>query len=72
MAVPVATMPRFQILGKPETVYDKGRIWSYDIHPRDNRLLLVKESGEYTDLLQIRVVLNWFEEIYRLAGRGIK
>lgn len=65
MAVSVATMPRFQILGRPETVYDKVRIWNYDIHPRDNRLLLVKESGEYTDLLQIRVVLNWFEELKR-------
>jgi len=72
MAVSINTMPRFEILGQPEPVYEKGAITDYDIHPKDSRLLLVKESSEYADLLQIRVVLNWFEELYRIAGRGMK
>jgi len=69
MAVSVATTSQFQKLEQPEPFYESTGIADYDIHPDDNRLLLVKVSGEYEDRRQIRIVLNWFEELNRLSGQ---
>ncbi len=68
MAVSVATTPKFQILDQPELIYESIGIWDYDVHVENNNLLLVKESGEYEDRLQIRVVIDWFDELNRLLG----
>ncbi len=71
MAVSVATSPKFQLLEQPESIYESSaKIWDYDVHPKDDRLLLMRQSEEYEDRLQIRLVLNWFEELDRLSGQG--
>jgi serine/threonine protein kinase len=70
MSVSVTMTPAFQILEQPEPLYESIGIRDYDVHPKDNRLLVVKVSGEFEDRRQIRIVLNWIEELNRLSGQG--
>jgi len=72
MAVSVLTDPSFEF-GNPETLFEEpyhvgasslGR--TYGISPDGERLLMIKESGE-SEVQEIIVVLNWFEELKRLV-----
>jgi hypothetical protein len=74
MAVQVTMQPAFTA-GKPEVLFEKEYSASefpatgiaYDVSADGQRFLMVKESEQATALTQINVVLNWFEELKRLA-----
>jgi serine/threonine-protein kinase len=68
MAVPIETEPAFSagspvLLFTGDYIYAQGR--HYDIHPDGQRFLMIKEAEQTAD--QLNVVLNWFEELKRLA-----
>ena len=72
MAVPVTTQPTFRA-GTPtllfEGQYHNDFNWSppnYDVTPDGQRFLMI-QPGEQEAATQINVVLNWFEELKRLA-----
>ena len=50
--------------------YDTGQLgaaWSYQVSPRDGRLLLFRRVPGTGDVAPIKVVVNWFEELKRLV-----
>ena len=61
----------FLVLGKAR-LFDTAPFWSvayrahYDVHPDSQRFLMLAESGNESRP-SINVVLNWFEELKRLA-----
>jgi len=68
MAVAVETKSEFKA-GTPSTLF-KGRyvhdiFTDYDVSPDGQRFLMIKESDK--GQAQIKVVLNWFEELKRLV-----
>jgi hypothetical protein len=74
MSVDVKTSPTL-VVGKPRRLFE-GRyetsegVWAnYDVTPDGQRLLMVKGAQEAT---VINVVLNWAEEVKRLAPIGLK
>jgi hypothetical protein len=75
MAVPVTLDPTFTS-GRPRTLFRfagiyrmSGTATAYDIFPDGKRFIMVSEPQEATATRrqQINVVLNWFEELRRLA-----
>ena len=72
MAVEVTTQPTFHA-GTPTLLFE-GQYWhqvglwraDYDITPDGQRFLMI-QLGEQEAVTQINVVLNWFEELKRLA-----
>jgi serine/threonine-protein kinase len=75
MAVPVTLEPTFTS-GRPRTLFRfagiyrmSGTATAYDIFPDGKRFIMVSEPEEATATRrqQINVVLNWFEELRRLA-----
>jgi len=71
MVVAVETQPTFTV-GRPrlvfESMYTMGNVGNpnYDISPDGQRFLMIKATEEEV-VGQINVVLNWFEELKRLA-----
>lgn len=52
--------------------YDTGQLgaaWSYQVSPRDGRLLLFRRVPGTGDVAPIKVVVNWHEELKRLLPR---
>jgi serine/threonine protein kinase/Tol biopolymer transport system component len=78
MAVDIATQPSF-VAGKPRVLFEgpylptPATIQNYDVSPDGQRFLMLK-SGEQaqTELAQINVVLNWFEELKQKVPTGKK
>jgi eukaryotic-like serine/threonine-protein kinase len=78
IAVDIVTQPDFTA-GKPRVLFEgkhelsPGTFAYYDVSPDGQRFLMLKpsEAGE-TAPTQINVVLNWFEELKRLAPAGNK
>jgi serine/threonine protein kinase len=73
MGVPVETKPTFSA-GNPTMILDRVRVVtpgrSYDISPDSQRFLVIKEPASAAQAGSIRhldVVLNWTEELKRLA-----
>ena len=74
MAVQITTQPAFAP-GKPTMLFEKEYAASqfpatgiaYDVSPDGQRFLMVKEGDQAAAPTQINVVLNWFEELKRLA-----
>ncbi|MGH9254983.1 MAG: protein kinase domain-containing protein [Vicinamibacterales bacterium] len=72
MAVDITTQSGFSP-GKPRLLFDGQYFASvfpltgvaYDVSPDGQRFLMVKETGQTTAPVQIRLVLNWFEELRR-------
>jgi eukaryotic-like serine/threonine-protein kinase len=73
MAVDIATQPSFTA-GKPRVLFEAhyvpppGTTPNYDVSPDGQRFLMIKpnDAGDAAPA-QINVVLNWFEELKRLA-----
>ncbi len=73
MAVTVALEPVFRA-GEPKELFEGRYSRSYyraphgrfDIHPDGKRFLMIRQTGRS----EIRVVLNWFEELKRLVPCG--
>ena len=80
MVVPVESAPGFTS-GTPEVVFEGAYFsppWysrvtarTYDISPDGKRFLMIKELDEKTESIgppkQLHLILNWFEELKRLA-----
>jgi Tol biopolymer transport system component len=73
LAVSVSTMPRFRT-GAAQVVVEgqyEGNSWNqtpnFDIAPDGKSFVMVKSDEEWGRSTEIRVVLNWFEELKRLA-----
>jgi serine/threonine-protein kinase len=79
MAVPVSTMPRFQSQA-PRTLLEPQRELAgyrghpnFDIAPDGKSFVMIKSDEEWGRTSEIRVILNWFEELERLApATGIR
>jgi len=69
-AVSVSMEPTFRKVGQPRLVFEGDRIVGYDIHPEDGRFLVAKGERERAGLMEIRVILNWFEELKRRVPTG--
>lgn len=77
MAVDITTDPTFAT-GKPHTLFDgpylsTGPNRSYDVTPDGQRFLMVQQAENRLSeapISQANVVLNWFEELKRLAPAG--
>jgi Tol biopolymer transport system component len=73
MAVPVATTPRFRVGAARvllEGTYNGGTysiFRSFDVAPDGKSFVMVKPDEECGKATEIRLVLNWFEELERLA-----
>ncbi|MFQ5917721.1 MAG: protein kinase, partial [Candidatus Binatia bacterium] len=62
-------MPR--VLFEGSFVYDNPNwLWDYDVHPDGQRFVMIKASEEEVPFTHFNAVLNWFEELKRLAPRG--
>lgn len=72
LAVPIATRPRFSA-GQPRLLFE-GKYWcsfvhhapEYDVMRGGRRFVMIKESERATSPTEIKIVVNWFDE---LAGR---
>ncbi len=73
MAVAIETEPEFKVIDSEvlfEEKYFTGLDRNYDVSPDGQRFLMIKESEEQPAARQLIVVLNWFEELKRLAPPG--
>ncbi len=77
VAVPIKTSPTF-MLGQERVLFEGmfveeigGRNQYYCVSPDNQRFLIVRQ-GDGTTPQSLRVVLNWFEELKRLAPAGKK
>ena len=74
MAFDVATQPSFSA-GKPRQLFEGPYLtndWpatnpTYDVSADGQRFLMVKPTEQASSATQINLVLNWFEELKRLA-----
>ncbi len=77
MVVEVTTQPNFSA-GSPKVLFEGQFLTSgvgmtgsgntsYDVAPDGQRFVMIKESEEQQESRQIKVVLNWFEELKRLV-----
>jgi serine/threonine-protein kinase len=72
MSVAVDTRSGFQA-GSPKTLFGgvlnlaSNSGISYDVDPKGNRFLMLRQNDEDNSAAQIRIVLNWFDELRRLA-----
>jgi Tol biopolymer transport system component len=70
MAVPVSTQPTFG-LGTPVELFDGGvnveRSRNFDVAP-DGRFVTIRRPGNEGGLQELRVLLNWEQEIERMTG----
>ncbi len=81
IAVPVTTDPKFQITGKPRTLFEadtygyavRGYFLNYDVDLDGERFLMVQtrfpELGPGLDTRRgVTIISNWFAELERLAS----
>jgi serine/threonine-protein kinase len=72
MAVPVETSPSFRV-GTPQILFDTffdlrtdgGTV--YDVASDGKSFVMVRPSNEQSQARQVNIVLNWFDELRRLA-----
>jgi len=74
-AVDIASSPNFRV-GKSQMLYH-GQIWNEAAGPNyaltpDGKRLVVVERGKDSAQNDLNVVLNWNEELLRLAGAATK
>jgi len=66
MVVDVQTAPVLRV-GRPRVLFELDRRWRrYDVTP-DGRFLVLRPRQTVEGPIELRVVLNWFEELERLA-----
>jgi len=72
MSVAVETRPSFQA-AKPKNLFSgvynlrSNSGVTYDVDPKGGRFLMIRPAEESTSPAEARVVLNWFEELRRVA-----
>jgi hypothetical protein len=73
MSVAVDTRSAFQA-GTPKALFNgvlnprSNSGMSYDVDPRGNRFLMIRLKEDDPSGAQVRIVLNWFEELRRLTA----
>lgn len=73
--VPVETQPTFRA-GRPEKIYEGEMVrpaaWAsnWDVSPDGRKFVFVRVSEDQPRPKTVRVVLNWFEQLRRLAPRA--
>ena len=71
MSVPIETKPTLRI-GTPARLFDGGFNVShprdFDISPDGRRFVVVRHSGGDSGKQEMRIVLNWLEEMKRVGG----
>jgi eukaryotic-like serine/threonine-protein kinase len=65
MVVPLETEPALRV-GRPRVLFE-GRVGSFTVAPDARRFLTIAGRTTEKGPLELRVVLNWFEELERLA-----
>ncbi len=73
MAVPISPGPEFKA-GKPAPVFKerfqrRNEGANYDVSPDGQRFLIPREDTQFAAQVRIHVVLNWFEELEKRAGK---
>lgn len=72
MAVPIQTEPSFST-GTPRQLFESDYLNivgpSFKVHP-DGRFLMVKSGDTATSTTELRVVVNWFDEVERAVAAG--
>jgi hypothetical protein len=72
MSVTIEVSPVFHA-GSPKAlfkgIYDlrSNSGVTYDVDPKGNRFLMIRPAEESIGPAQVRVVLNWFNELHRVA-----
>ena len=72
MSVPIATRPSFSP-GTPKLLFEGNYFSSghdYAVAPDGKHFVMIKPSEQQSARTQINVVLNWPEELKRLAPGG--
>jgi len=74
MLVPTTLSPGFTA-GRPQPLFTvtsvyrmSGTATAYDIHPEGRRFIMVSEPDAEVPRAQINIVLNWFDELRRIAA----
>ncbi len=72
MAVPIQAEPNFSA-GTPRQLFEGDYLnvlgTSFDVH-LDGRFLMVKSGDTAASTTELRVVLNWFDEVERAVAAG--
>ena len=74
MIVDVETQPAFKA-GTPHTLFpttDYLGAGNYDVAPDGQHFLMIKQDDAQTNPKELKVVLNWSEELKRRAPPGKK
>jgi len=70
MAVSIETEPDVRV-GQPRLLFDGANYlggFDYDVAPDGKRFVMIKgEADAFGEGAEIRVVVNWFEELKRLV-----
>jgi serine/threonine-protein kinase len=72
MVAPIDTHAGFQA-GTPKTLFNEvydlrsNSGETYDVDPRSGRFLLIRPAKEDVSSAQVRIVVNWFSELRKLA-----
>jgi Tol biopolymer transport system component len=69
MATAVETNPVFAA-SKPKLLFEAHYETGYDVSPDGQRFLMIKASEQESAATQVNVVLNWSDELRRLAPPG--
>ncbi len=67
MAAPVSLTPAFSV-GRPAPLCDPPPLQGYDVAP-DGRFIVIRKSEAETASREIRLILNWTEELKRRVPR---
>ena len=65
-----AAKPRLLFEGHYETGLGFAAVANYDVSPDGQRFLMIKASEQESAATQLNVVLNWSDELRRLAPAG--
>lgn len=74
MSVPVETQPAFKA-GTPRALFQTAGflgVGNYDVAPDGQHFLMIKQEEALTSIKELKVILNWFEDLKRLAPPGKK
>ena len=75
MSVDITTQPTFSA-SKPKVLFQgdyalsAGTLANYDVSKDGQRFLMVQEGADETEPTHINMILNWFDELKRLAPAG--
>jgi hypothetical protein len=69
MAVPVEISPVVSP-GRPRMLFELSRVRDFDVAPDGGHFVVIQEAEEFPPVTELNVVLNWFDELGRLAPTG--